>query len=205
MDLEGLREPRQPTPPMLTEAQRSKSQDSFLRFKHFPSEMKDPFYSGSLETNQPQAQGKNSHPKLGTAQRYVQSPESLAIRMGKATLSTDEPLSPPPSPADSPGTAPVNEPTQHVQESPTGETRSYQRPQRGEPEACIFVASLSSKRTDRELHRDVIDHFSQWGKVLSAKVSRDSMGRPFSFVQFEVLHFYLRSEFADQDDLRDGE
>ena len=179
MDLEGLREPRKPTPPMLRETHRSKSQDS-LGYKHYPSKMmKDPFYSDSQSSkNHPQSQGTSGNHR-----------ESLAIRMGQVTLRTDEPLSPPPSPV----VSLEAEPTGRAQAPSIRESRSYQRPPRGEPEACIFVASLSSKRSDRELHRDVMDHFGQWGKVLSAKVSRDAMGRPFSFVQFEVR---LLSKFS---------
>lgn len=46
--------------------------------------------------------------------------------------------------------------------------------------------SLSAQSTDEQLQDDVTEHFGQWGPILSVKVSRDWMNRPFAFVQYEV-------------------
>ncbi|EMR08203.1 hypothetical protein PNEG_03373 [Pneumocystis murina B123] len=56
---------------------------------------------------------------------------------------------------------------------------------RGRPAACLFVASLSSSRTDEELCASVTNHFRKWGNLLNVKVLKDWMQRPYSFVQFE--------------------
>ncbi|KAG4303055.1 hypothetical protein PCK1_000721 [Pneumocystis canis] len=56
---------------------------------------------------------------------------------------------------------------------------------RGRPAACLFVASLSSSRTDEQLCISVTNHFRKWGNLLNVKVLKDWMQRPYSFVQFE--------------------
>ncbi|KAG5437670.1 hypothetical protein PCANB_000707 [Pneumocystis canis] len=56
---------------------------------------------------------------------------------------------------------------------------------RGRPAACLFVASLSSSRTDEQLCASVTNHFRKWGNLLNVKVLKDWMQRPYSFVQFE--------------------
>ncbi|KAJ3110418.1 hypothetical protein HDU96_006637 [Phlyctochytrium bullatum] len=56
---------------------------------------------------------------------------------------------------------------------------------KGLPQACLFVASLSSARTDEQLLRSVTDHFIQWGPLAHVKVLKDWMNRPYAFVQFE--------------------
>ncbi|TPX38357.1 hypothetical protein SmJEL517_g00344 [Synchytrium microbalum] len=56
---------------------------------------------------------------------------------------------------------------------------------KGLPAACLFVASLSSSRTDEQLQESVSKHFEQWGTLLHVKVLKDVMSRPYSFVQFE--------------------
>lgn len=56
---------------------------------------------------------------------------------------------------------------------------------RGRPAACLFVASLSSSRTDEQLCVSVTNHFRKWGNLLNVKVLKDWMQRPYSFVQFE--------------------
>ncbi|KAI7876058.1 RNA-binding domain-containing protein [Lichtheimia hyalospora FSU 10163] len=58
---------------------------------------------------------------------------------------------------------------------------------RGSPAACIFVASLAKEKSDRELHRSVWRHFSQWGRLLHVKVLKDWMSRPYAFVQYAHL------------------
>ncbi|TPX46076.1 hypothetical protein SeLEV6574_g03425 [Synchytrium endobioticum] len=58
-------------------------------------------------------------------------------------------------------------------------------PQKGLPAACLFVASLSSSRTDDQLQESVTNHFEQWGILLHVKVLKDVMSRPYAFVQYE--------------------
>jgi RNA recognition motif-containing protein len=55
---------------------------------------------------------------------------------------------------------------------------------RGKPSACVFVASLSSVKTDDELSISVTKHFQQWGKLGTVKVLRDTYNRPYAFVQY---------------------
>ncbi|KAI9250546.1 hypothetical protein BDA99DRAFT_575447 [Phascolomyces articulosus] len=57
--------------------------------------------------------------------------------------------------------------------------------ERGNPAACIFVASLTKGKNDEELNVSVSKHFEQWGDLLNVKVLKDWMGRPYAFVQFE--------------------
>ncbi|KAI8835526.1 hypothetical protein BC829DRAFT_493578 [Chytridium lagenaria] len=52
------------------------------------------------------------------------------------------------------------------------------------PRACLFLANLSSSKSDEELHESVLQHFEKWGPTLNVKVQRDGKGRPFGFVQF---------------------
>lgn len=52
------------------------------------------------------------------------------------------------------------------------------------PSSCVFVASLSSSRTDDELCRSVTSHFSKFGHLVSVKVLRDLASRPYAFVQY---------------------
>lgn len=56
---------------------------------------------------------------------------------------------------------------------------------KGEPSACIFVASLNATRTDEQLKLSVQDEFAQFGPIIDIKVMRDGQGRPFAFVQYE--------------------
>ncbi|KAI9498544.1 hypothetical protein BDB00DRAFT_924870 [Zychaea mexicana] len=56
--------------------------------------------------------------------------------------------------------------------------------ERGNPAACIFVASLTKAKNDEELNISVSKHFEQWGDLLNVKVLKDWMGRPYAFVQF---------------------
>ncbi|CCE72892.1 Piso0_000494 [Millerozyma farinosa CBS 7064] len=55
---------------------------------------------------------------------------------------------------------------------------------RGRPSSCVFVASLSSNKTDDELCVSVTKHFKQWGKLSTVKVLRDPSNRPYAFVQY---------------------
>ncbi|KXS19338.1 RNA-binding domain-containing protein [Gonapodya prolifera JEL478] len=65
--------------------------------------------------------------------------------------------------------------------------------ERGDPEACIFVANLNSSKTDQQLRWGIIQFFSAWGPILHAKVSRDMMGRTYSFVQFHTPEVAARA------------
>ncbi|KAI9028830.1 hypothetical protein CLU79DRAFT_514269 [Phycomyces nitens] len=58
---------------------------------------------------------------------------------------------------------------------------------RGDPAACIFVASLTKEKNDEELNVSVSNHFVRWGKLLNVKVLKDWMGRPYAFVQYETV------------------
>ncbi|KAG2211950.1 hypothetical protein INT47_004637, partial [Mucor saturninus] len=53
------------------------------------------------------------------------------------------------------------------------------------PAACIFVASLNKNVSDEDLNDSVFVHFNQWGPLLGVKVLKDSLKRPYAFVQFE--------------------
>ncbi|KAK6204563.1 uncharacterized protein RJT21DRAFT_137026 [Scheffersomyces amazonensis] len=55
---------------------------------------------------------------------------------------------------------------------------------RGKPSACVFVASLCSNICDDDLCVSVTNHFSQWGKLSTVKVLRDTSNRPYAFVQY---------------------
>ncbi|KAI8866075.1 hypothetical protein GQ42DRAFT_81321 [Ramicandelaber brevisporus] len=59
---------------------------------------------------------------------------------------------------------------------------------RGDPEACLFVASLNNSLSDVELQNSVSSIFSQWGKLLHVKVQRDSHSRPYAFVQYNDIN-----------------
>ncbi|KAF9976820.1 hypothetical protein BGZ73_007727 [Actinomortierella ambigua] len=76
----------------------------------------------------------------------------------------------------------------------------HARPSRGEPLACLFVASLSASRTDAQLFESVSNHFSQWGKLMHVKVLKDWMNRPYSFVQFEDIRKILE-EYGSVEDV----
>ncbi|KAI9311803.1 hypothetical protein BX666DRAFT_896184 [Dichotomocladium elegans] len=58
---------------------------------------------------------------------------------------------------------------------------------RGNPAACIFVASLARSKTDEELNVSVSNHFARWGALLNVKVLKDWLHRPYAFVQFERI------------------
>ncbi|KAI8823269.1 hypothetical protein BJ741DRAFT_634443 [Chytriomyces cf. hyalinus JEL632] len=58
-------------------------------------------------------------------------------------------------------------------------------PSKNLPEACLFVASLSSSLSDAELLAGVEEHFLQWGSLTNVKVLKDWLARPYAFVQFE--------------------
>ncbi|KAI8391821.1 uncharacterized protein BYT42DRAFT_611005 [Radiomyces spectabilis] len=59
--------------------------------------------------------------------------------------------------------------------------------QRGNPAACIFVASLKKEKNDEELNISVSNHFVRWGALLNVKVLKDWLGRPYAFVQYERI------------------
>ncbi|KAF8928879.1 hypothetical protein BGZ47_001379 [Haplosporangium gracile] len=75
---------------------------------------------------------------------------------------------------------------------------------RGEPQACLFVASLAATRTDTQLVESVTDHFQKWGTLLNVKVLKDWMQRPYSFVQFENIEDAQRAMVEAQNTIIDG-
>ncbi|SAM07235.1 hypothetical protein [Absidia glauca] len=56
---------------------------------------------------------------------------------------------------------------------------------RGNPMACLFVASLNKDKTDEELNFTVYNYFEKWGDLINVKVFKDWKKRPYAFVQFE--------------------
>ncbi|MCJ1403889.1 hypothetical protein MMC11_007112 [Xylographa trunciseda] len=52
------------------------------------------------------------------------------------------------------------------------------------PMACVFVANLSSIRTDEQLEHSVARVFEQFGRVY-VKIRRDNRGMPYAFAQYE--------------------
>ncbi|MCJ1435696.1 hypothetical protein MMC27_005071 [Xylographa pallens] len=52
------------------------------------------------------------------------------------------------------------------------------------PMACVFVANLSSTRTDEQLEYSVTRVFEQFGRVY-VKIRRDNRGMPYAFAQYE--------------------
>ncbi|KAG0075039.1 hypothetical protein BGZ93_003127 [Podila epicladia] len=84
---------------------------------------------------------------------------------------------------------------------PTDDTDALPR---GEPQACLFVASLCSTRTESELVDSVTKHFSKWGPLLNVKVLKDWAGRPYSFVQFVHVPHAQRAMAEAQNSVIDG-
>jgi hypothetical protein len=74
-----------------------------------------------------------------------------------------------------------------LQESSSSETfgAGPTNSNRGEPSACIFVASLNAQKTDEQLKESVSSAFTTFGSILDLKVMRDNQGRPYAFVQYE--------------------
>ncbi|CAO3569626.1 unnamed protein product [Mortierella alpina] len=75
---------------------------------------------------------------------------------------------------------------------------------RGEPQACLFVASLAASKTDAQLMDSVTEHFKNWGPLLNVKVLKDWMQRPYSFVQFERVEDARRAMVEAQNSVIDG-
>lgn len=76
--------------------------------------------------------------------------------------------------------------------------------QRHDPKACLFVASLSSSRTEEHLHKSVTHHFEQWGPVAHVKVMTDCANRPYAFVQFVNVDDAQRAMMEAHDTVLDG-
>lgn len=51
--------------------------------------------------------------------------------------------------------------------------------------SSIFVANLSSNMDNQKLASDVYDLFSKFGEIYPVRVCRDSLNRPFAFVNFK--------------------
>ncbi|CAO3592252.1 unnamed protein product [Absidia cylindrospora] len=58
---------------------------------------------------------------------------------------------------------------------------------RGNPLACIFVASLNKYKTEEALNVSVYRKFEEWGKLLHVKAFKDGQDRPYAFVQYERI------------------
>ncbi|EPB81856.1 hypothetical protein HMPREF1544_11405 [Mucor circinelloides 1006PhL] len=55
------------------------------------------------------------------------------------------------------------------------------------PAACVFVASLNRDMKDADLKTSVYEHFQKWGQIMSVKVFKDWLKRPYAFVQYETV------------------
>ncbi|CAO3649650.1 unnamed protein product [Mucor fragilis] len=55
------------------------------------------------------------------------------------------------------------------------------------PAACVFVASLNKDLKDADLKTSVYEHFLKWGHIMSVKVFKDWLKRPYAFVQYEAV------------------
>lgn len=55
---------------------------------------------------------------------------------------------------------------------------------KGKPSSCVFVASLLATKTDSQLCETVLDRFKNFGDIVSVKVLRDQINRPYAFVQY---------------------
>ncbi|KAK3842480.1 MAG: hypothetical protein J3R72DRAFT_474793 [Linnemannia gamsii] len=75
---------------------------------------------------------------------------------------------------------------------------------KGDPQACLFVASLAATRTDSQLVESVTEHFQKWGSLMNVKVLKDWMQRPYSFVQFETIEDAQRAMVEAQNTIIDG-
>ncbi|KAL6045493.1 Meiotic activator RIM4, partial [Balamuthia mandrillaris] len=71
---------------------------------------------------------------------------------------------------------------------------------KGPPQACLFVASLSSQATEEVLHQ----HFSQYGEVLKIKIMRDPASRPYAFVQFKRVEDANAALLSSNDQVLQG-
>ncbi|KAJ3163074.1 hypothetical protein HDU86_002243 [Geranomyces michiganensis] len=78
------------------------------------------------------------------------------------------------------------------------------RGEKGHPQACLFVASLSSARSDIDLNLAVTLHFQQWGTLLNVKVLKDWMNRPYAFVQFKDTRDARRALFEAHNTILHG-
>ncbi|KAL2917132.1 hypothetical protein HK105_203196 [Polyrhizophydium stewartii] len=79
---------------------------------------------------------------------------------------------------------PNGAPAAHLLLQSNNQSQQLRTSQRGQPQACLFVASLSAARSDVELQESVTNHFAGWGELLNVKVLKDWAGRPYAFVQF---------------------
>ncbi|KAI3641221.1 hypothetical protein MIR68_000693 [Amoeboaphelidium protococcarum] len=75
---------------------------------------------------------------------------------------------------------------------------------KGDPQACIFVASLNSGKTLEQLHQSVLTHFQQYGPIVSVKVSIDNQNRPFAFVQFKSVQDANKARIKSQHSVIDS-
>ncbi|KAK5172477.1 hypothetical protein LTR04_002403 [Oleoguttula sp. CCFEE 6159] len=71
------------------------------------------------------------------------------------------------------------------------------------PDACVFVANLSSGRTDDELETAVAKVFGKFGAVY-VKIRRDTRGMPYAFCQYETKSNADRAIVEGKNTLIDG-
>ncbi|KAI9223476.1 hypothetical protein BC828DRAFT_375797 [Blastocladiella britannica] len=89
-------------------------------------------------------------------------------------------------------------------ENEDGEVLEEGRPVKGEPAACLFVASLNAQKTDDQLTESVTRHFIKWGRLLNVKVMKDWMNRPYAFVQYSSVEDALRALDESHDTVVDS-
>lgn len=75
---------------------------------------------------------------------------------------------------------------------------------KGEPSACLFVASLNVMKSESELTESVKDHFLKYGQLMNVKVLKDPANRPYAFVQFEKIEDANRAMIEANHSLLDG-
>ncbi|KAL8741398.1 MAG: hypothetical protein Q9190_005989 [Brigantiaea leucoxantha] len=71
------------------------------------------------------------------------------------------------------------------------------------PNACVFVANLTSSKSDDELEHLVASVFEMFGKVY-VKIRRDGKGMPFAFCQYENVSDAQRAITLGRGRLVDG-
>ncbi|KAI9655807.1 MAG: hypothetical protein M1821_005242 [Bathelium mastoideum] len=71
------------------------------------------------------------------------------------------------------------------------------------PDACVFVANLSSARTDEELETSVTRTFGSFGSVY-VKIRRDNRHMPYAFCQYENKQNADRAIIEGKNALIDG-
>ncbi|OAD68391.1 hypothetical protein PHYBLDRAFT_150567 [Phycomyces blakesleeanus NRRL 1555(-)] len=121
---------------------------------------------------------QDRHPVVNAATIKASEPWPASKKNTKPTKPI-KPIKPTDNHADS------NQNTESISDSEVSHSSTSNK--RGDPAACIFVASLTKEKNDEELNLSVSNHFVRWGKLLNVKVLKDWMGRPYAFVQYETI------------------